>query len=195
MREFILRAQKARTGSFDVNDLPNAGHMEIVCQCIANALWVSNHVREDTVVHAVLEGPDSAPKIVSIEGKSIQGLRFDEKGIAELVLNALKKGKQLAMGEQAVASPGVTITKKSFEQLIKEKANEGQLYYLHKKGTDVREQQFREHPIFVFGDYTGIPSKTEKFLENNNAEKISLGRAMLFASQCIIVVHNELDRR
>ncbi len=195
MREFILRAQKARTGQFDVNDLPSAGHMEIVCQCIAQALWVSNHVREDTLIHVVLEGADNAPKVVSFDGGSIQGLRFDEKGIAEMVLDALKKGKHLKLGEGVLVSPGVSVSKKSFEQLIKEKASEGQLYYLHKKGTDVREEKFSEHPIFVFGDYTGIPTKTEKFLDSTGAKQISVGPVMLFAAQCIVLTHHELDRR
>jgi len=45
------------------------------------------------------------------------------------------------------------------------------------------------------GDFIGIPKNTEKLLKRLDAEKIKLGPVMLMASQCPILVHNELDRR
>ena len=39
-----------------------------------------------------------------------------------------------------------------------------------------------------------MPKKTEKLLERIGAKKIKLGPKMLFASHCIVIVHNELDR-
>ena len=41
MREFILRALKAHTSSFNVDNLEDAGKMHIVARCISNALWVA----------------------------------------------------------------------------------------------------------------------------------------------------------
>ena len=39
-----------------------------------------------------------------------------------------------------------------------------------------------------------VRKKTDKFLLRLGAEPISVGPKMLFASQCITLVHNELDR-
>ena len=66
---------------------------------------------------------------------------------------------------------------------------------MHKKGKNIREFNFRENVLFVFGDYIGMPRKTEFLLERLNAEKVSLGRIEYHASQCITIVQNELDRK
>ncbi len=194
MREFILRAQKAYTTEFNLDDLPDAGRIDLVCRCVSNAVFLSNDLRRDTIIHVVLEGPKDPPKVISFNGNELRDFYFDEKNIARVILKALKKGKGLKLGEEVEAHPGVKISKKSFEQLVKEK-NQTQLIYLHEKGTDIREKEFKENVTFIFGDYTGMPKKTENFLENNGAEKISISNKMLFASHCIVIVHNELDRK
>lgn len=192
MRTFILRAQKARTDRVDPDHLPEAGRMDIVCHCIANALWVSNNVRTDTVIHVVLEGGPTPPRCVTFDGATIQGLQFDERGISLMINEALKKGKNLSLNEMLAVSPGLYVSKKSFEQLVKEA--KGEVIYLHKKGEDIREHTFKGDVTFVFGDYIGIPSKTEKYLDRLGAHQVSVGPTMLFANHCIVLVHNALDR-
>ena len=94
------------------------------------------------------------------------------------------------------ASEGLSIEKKSFEALVKEKLKEGkQVVYLHQEGKDIREAVLKEDIVVVFGDYIGMPRATEGLLDRLGAERVSLGPKMLFAAHCIIVVHNELDRR
>ena len=39
-----------------------------------------------------------------------------------------------------------------------------------------------------------MPPKTINLLSDMKAEKISLGKKMLFAAHCPIIVHNEIDR-
>lgn len=196
MREFILRALKGKTTEFDVGKLPTAGRMDLVCRCVSSALFISNDLRRDTIIHVVLDGPSDPPKTVSFFGDSLKGMQFDEKNIAEHINEALKKGKNLKLNEEKDLGNGIKISKKSFEVLVKEKFNEGkQLFYLHDKGKDIRETEFKDDVVFVFGDYIGMPRKTEGLLERYNAEKLSLGPVMLFASHCIVVVNNEMDRR
>jgi tRNA (pseudouridine54-N1)-methyltransferase len=202
MREFILRAAKANTSPlFNVEELTRAGRMDVVARCVSNALWVSMNVRKDTLFHAVLEGPNLAPKTVSFYGESLEGADYDEKSIALLIQRALKKGISLKQNEEKDVMPGIKVSKKSFERLVEEKAAEAkndddiQLIYLHKEGKDAREFNFKEHPIFIFGDLSGMPAKTEGLLDRYGAEKISLGPVMLFAAACITIVHNEMDRR
>lgn len=195
MREFILRALKGRTTGFDVNGLPGAGRMDLVCRCVSNALFISNDLRRDTVIHVVLDGPPSPPKTISFFGNELKGMNFDEKNIAEHIKDALEKGKDLKLGEEVSVSPGIKIAKRGFENLVKEKAGEGkQLVYLHGKGADIREFKFKKDVVFIFGDYIGMPRKTEGLLERLGASKINLGHVTLFASHCIVICHNELDK-
>ena len=195
MREFLLRALKARTdGNFSLDDLPDAGRLDLVARCISSALWVAKGLREDTIIHVNLEGPRFPPKIISFYGAKLRGFYFDEKGIAKFIKLALEKGQDLKLNESLEVYSGIIVAKKSFEQLIKEKQNY-QIIYLHKKGEDIREFKFKENILIVFGDYIGMPRKTEIFLQRHNAEKISLGRIDYHASHCIAIVNNELDRR
>lgn len=196
MREFILRALKGRTSEFDVDKLPASGRMDLVCRCVSNALFISNDLRRDTIIHVVLDGPSDPPKTVSFFGSELRRMEFDEKNIAEHINEALKKGKGLKLGEEKDLGNGIKISKKSFEQLVKERFEEGkQLFYLHNKGKDIRDIKFSKDVVFVFGDFIGMPRKTEGLLERYKAERVSLGPKMLFASHCIVVVNNELDRK
>ena len=195
MREFLLRALKARTdANFDIDNLPDAGRMDIVARCISSALWVAKGLREDTIIHVNLEGPRFPPKIISFYGNKLKGFYFDEKGIAKFIKLALEKGQDLKLNEQLEVYPGIIVAKKSFEQLIKEK-QDYQIVYLEKKGVDIRKFKFKEDILVVFGDYIGMPRKTEIFLQRYNAEKVSLGRVDYHASHCINIVNNELDRK
>lgn len=199
MREFILRALKSRTDEkFDLNDLPSAGRMDLVCRCISNAVFISNDLRRDTIIHVVLDGPSDPPKIISFSGAELKGINFDERDIAMHIQEALKKGKNLKLNDSTVVSPGIVVSKKSFEQLVKEKSEAGKgLIYLHDEGESVREFKFdsAKDYVFVFGDFIGMPRKTEGLLDRLGAKRVNIGPKMLFASHCIIVVHNELDFR
>lgn len=194
MREFILRARTAKTGDFDVSNLPAAGRMDIVCNSVSNSLNIANKLREDTIIHIVLEGSPEPPKIISFHGNSITGMLWDEKSIAEHIRKALIKSK--GQNVKIKASEGLSVEKKSFEALVKEKFKEGkQVVYLHQEGKDIREAVLKEDIVVVFGDYIGMPRATESLLDRLGAERVSLGPKMLFAAHCIILVHNELDRR
>ncbi|MEK6933095.1 MAG: tRNA (pseudouridine(54)-N(1))-methyltransferase TrmY [Nanoarchaeota archaeon] len=195
MREFILRALKAHTSSFNVDNLEDAGKMHIVSRCISNALWVVKGLREDTIMHVVLEGPKFPPKLISFYGSKLKGFAFDELGISKFIKYALEKGENLKLNESLEVFPGIIISKKSFEQFVREKSPSSQIIYMHKKGKNIREFKFKENILFVFGDYIGMPRKTEFYLERFNAEKVSLGKIEYHASQCITIVQNELDRK
>lgn len=194
MREFILRARTAKTGDFDVSNLPAEGRMDIVCSSVSNALNIANELRKDAVMHVVLEGSPEPPKIISFHGDSVKGMLWDEKSIAESIRKALIKSK--GQNGKIKASEGLFVEKKSFEALVKEKLKEGkQVIYLHQKGKDIREAELKKDIVVVFGDYIGMPRATEGLLDRLGAERVSLGPEMLFAAHCIILVHNELDRR
>ena len=195
MREFILRALKAHTSSFNLDNLEDAGKMHIVARCISNALWLAKGLREDTIMHVVLEGPRLPPKMISFYGSKLKGFAFDERGISNFIKHALEKGENLKLNESLEVFPGIIVSKKSFEAFVREKSNNYQVIYMHKKGKNIREFNFKENMLFVFGDYIGMPRKTEFLLERLNAERVSLGKIEYHSSQCITLVQNELDRK
>ncbi len=197
MREFILLALKARTTpDFELNELAEAGRMNTVCRTILNTLCLSNDLRRDTIIHVALSGPRSPPKIITFEGKTLKGIQIDDdQDIGRTIKSALKKGLNLKLNEEVEVSPGVKVSKKAFETLVKEKSKTHQLIYLHQKGEDIRDFKFKENVLFALGDFIGLPRKTEKFLDNLSADRIKLGPKILFASHCPIIVHNELDRK
>ena len=201
IREFIVRALKARTDPFfNLNDLPGSGgRMDLVARCVSSALFVSHKVRKNNVIHVVLEGPSRPPKIVSFYGESIRKVFPDERNIASHIKIALKEGLNLKSGEEKIVSPGIKIAKKSWESLVREKMKESIVYYLHPKGSNIRDvvpECLKEKKVcFLLGDHLGLPRKSEKFLEKLGIRKISIGRRIeYFASHVIVIINYELDR-
>jgi len=200
MREFILLALKApTTSSFDIDNMPKYGRIDLVCRTISNTLYVSNHLRTDTIIHVCLNGTpaEQSPKIISFYGNSLRGLEPDERNVAMFLKKALDMGSKLKLNEEIDVQPGVKVSKKAFETLVREKAEKEckQIIYLDPKGVDLRKFKFKGDCVFLLGDYIGVPRNTEKLLQRMGAEKMKLGPVMVFASHCSILVHNELDRR
>ena len=197
MRDFILRARKGpSTPDFSSDDLPSAGHLEIVCHCIANALFYSLQLRDDVRVHIALDGPAAPPKVVRIESEGLGSLDgFDERALAAVLSRALADGRGLDLDEEVQSRSGVFVAKRSFESLVRQQSESGHVYLLQKRGTDVREVAFAECSTFVFSDHLSMPKKADRFLLRLGARTLSVGPKMLFASQCITLVHNELDRQ
>jgi tRNA (pseudouridine54-N1)-methyltransferase len=90
---------------------------------------------------------------------------------------------------------GVTVRTVSFERLVQELAEDHQLFVMDRKGTSIREQAFAANPCFLLTDHIPMPKKILPSLERMGARKISLGPTMLFASQCVVLIHHELDQR
>jgi tRNA (pseudouridine54-N1)-methyltransferase len=201
MREFILLALKATTNpDFDIQNLPSQGRIDLVCRCISNSLYISNSMRSDSVIHVCLNGAPSelSPRVISFYGETLRGMEWDEKNIALFIKKALETGKNLNLNEGVEVQPGLRISKKAFETLIREKLEERKrLFYLDKKGEDIRKMNFNilDNYVFVFGDFIGFPKNTEKLMKRFGAEKISISPLMLMASQCPVLIHNELDRQ
>lgn len=184
MREFFLKASTAFTSNFSLNDIAGAGRMDIVCRCITSALWLSDELRKDTRFYVVLEGKPFPPKILKFNPLYMRRVYPDERNIASHIRLALLGKRQ----------PGIELEIKKFEDFLKENLNK-QLIYLHKDGKDIRKFKFKKNIFFILGDNKGLNKNTEKFLDNLNIEKVSIGKRNYLASHVISIVQNELDRR
>jgi len=187
MREFIYYSTKARTsGNFDTSNLMKAGRMDIVCNVIISAFFVSNKMRDNVHLHLIFGGAPNPP--MHLEFVSNEDMPISKKDVAGLIKRMLYKCK----GKKSEIFPGCFIEKKSFSELIKELEAQGkEVVVMDRKGQDIRKVKNLEKFVFVIGDHEGLPRKEIKRLKDT----ISIGKIVYFASQTIIIINNEIDRK
>ncbi|MFP6806491.1 MAG: hypothetical protein VB957_04825 [Pseudomonadales bacterium] len=194
--EFIIRARKAPVDAdLFMASVGQGAHVEYLAQIFLNALFVSKGHRHDTTLTLVLEHSSDYSRAITIAGNNIGSLAGQtEHGLLQVIESALRAGKGLSKEETVVCDNGVAVTAISFERLVSSRAEENSVYMLDRKGTDIRDSMPMEDPVFLLTDHIPMPKKTFKSLARQGVGKISLGPVMLHASQCISVIHNELDR-
>ena len=194
MREFIYYSKSAVTaGNMIKDNLMQAGRMDIVCNVIISVFFISNAMRNDVKLHLIFDGPPNAPRHLVLE--SNKELPISKKNVAGLIKRMLYKSPDKE-GLLEVFH-GASIEKKGFEKLIKKLDKEGKdVLLLDGKGKDVRNVKLKmdkdSNNVFIIGDHDGFPSDKKKFLKK--IDKISVGPKILFASQVVTILHNEMDR-
>lgn len=195
MRYFVITGHRAATtGDFKLDDITGgAGRMDILCRCVNSSFFLSHNLRRDVDVYLVLQGGDAAPKTVRFCGGEMRYLNPDERSTSSLIRNALLK--KLPEHGEVRASPGVYISRMSFDEVLAHLSDKGTFVHLMEDGTDCRDYGFPEDPIFVLGDDRDLTSEEEASLLAYGPDRIRLGPLSLHADHCIIVAHNEMDRR
>lgn len=197
MRTFVLRARAAPTDSQAL--LASVGkdaHTEILAHTLMNAIFVAQSHRPDVVVYLVLESTTDFSRTIRFEVNAMHELAgFDERALLGKVAKALDASRGLGKEETRPVESGVTVQTLSFERLVQALAEDHQLFLMDPKGTPMREQAFEGNPCFLLTDHIPMPKKVIPSLERLGAKKITLGKTMLFASQCVVLIHHELDQR
>jgi len=191
MRTFVYFSGTAKTsGNFNMNNLMEAGRMDIVIHAIINAFFLSHQLREDVVLHLIFYGSPDPPKHIEIRVKPETNL--SKKDIGNLIKKILYKYKE---GKKTEVLPGCFIEKKSFLNVIGELIKQGKrIFVLDKKGADIRKTEIPKESVFVVGDRNGLPKKELKRMKKI-ANLISVGPKTYFTSQAITIINNELDLR
>lgn len=196
MRTFIIRARKGTTRWEQLRLQVGAKeHFEIVAHCVMNAFFVSNGFREDVEVYIVLDSSEDFPrtiKLSSSEGLSIAG--FHEAAVLEIVEKTLKDSQGLQKDETKILAPGVQISGFGFEKLVSYLLETRPVYLLDRKGADIREIELDANPVFILSDHLALPKNNVKSFRRRGLKMLSLGKKMLFASQCVVLINHELDR-
>ena len=195
MRAFVLRARSAPTDSQHLlAGVGQEAHTEILAHTLMNAIFVAQSHRDNVIVYLVLESSQDFSRTIrftSCEIRDIGG--FHEQALLRKIATALDISKGMSKESERAVEPGITVRTISFEKLVGELALDYRLFVMDKKGTPIREQAFQGNPCFLLTDHIPMPKKSFNSLKRLGVEKISLGPTMLFASQCVVLIHNELD--
>jgi tRNA (pseudouridine54-N1)-methyltransferase len=197
MRTFVLRARAAPTDSRKL--LAAVGtdvHPEILAHTLMNAIFVAQSHRADVVVHLVLESTADFSRTIRFDANAVHDFGgFDEHALLGKIAKALDASTGMGKDETRPVASGITVRTVSFERLVQELADDHQLFVMDRKGTPMREQVFERNPCFLLTDHIPMPKKTFHSLERLGAKKLTLGRTMLFASQCVVLIHHALDQQ
>jgi len=197
MRTFVLRARAAPTDSQKLlAAIGKEAHPEILAHTLMNAIFVAQSHRADVTVHLVLESTADFSRTIRFEANAMHDIGgFDERALLGKIATALDASKGMGKDEARPVESGVTVRTLSFERLVQELAVDHQLFVMDRKGTPIREQVFEGNPCFLLTDHIPMPKNTFHTLERLGAKKLTLGSKMLFASQCVVLIHHALDQR
>ncbi len=191
MRTFLVLGHRCVTHPFKLNDLPGAGRMDILCRCVNSALFLSHDLRRNVEIYLLLQGTTC----IRISGEKVRYLNPDERSAGSLISKALEKisTQPPSNNNWTPSTPGISVARTDMEKLLNNL--KGEFYYLKEGGEDIRNVEFTESPIFILGDHLGVMPEEEKLILERGARTISIGPKSLHADHCIILIHNELDRR
>ena len=197
MRSFVLRARAAPTDSQKLlASVGQEAHTEILAHTLMNAIFVAQSHRADVVVYLVLESTVDFSRTIRFEANAMHEIGgFDERALLGKVAKALDASRGMGKEEARLVESGVIVRTIAFERLVQELAADHQLFVMDPKGTSIREQQFQDNPCFLLTDHIPMPKNTFHTLERLGTKKLTLGKKMLFASQCVVLIHHELDQR
>lgn len=197
MRTFVLRARAAPTDSQKLlASVGQEAHTEILAHTLMNAVFVAQSHRADVVVYLVLESTQDYSRTIRFEPEAMHDIGgFDERSLLGKIAKALDASRGMGKEETRPVESGVTVRTLSFERLVQELAVDHQLFMMDRKGAPIRGQVFEDNPCFLLTDHIPMPKKTFGSLERLGTKKLALGSKMLFASQCVVLIHHELDQR
>ena len=195
MRTFIIRARKGSTRWDRVrSSIGTKEHFEVIAHSVINAFFLSTDFRVDVEVYIVLDSSEDFPRTIRLSGQdglSMSG--FHEEAVVQLIETALKNSGGLQKNQTQIIAPGLQISGFGFEKLVGQLLLQRPVYILEPKGEPIRTIELEPNPVFILSDHLAMPHKSIKGLKRQWLKAISLGKTMLFSSQCVVIIHYELD--
>lgn len=191
MRQFIVLGHDApTTEEFSLSDLAGgAGRLDVLCRCVASALFRSHGIREGVRIHLVVG--DSYT--IRFDGATLRRLYPDERTIAARIRDALGQRADAIGHQPASVSPGMELYRMGFETTLEKLAGEGTVVELHEAGTPLIEAEPPADPIFVLSDHRDFTDREAELLAAAADRRLRVGPEVLHADQTITVAHNWLD--
>ncbi len=189
-RQFVVVGHDAPAhAEFSLDDLPGAGRIDVLCRCVTSALLLSHDIREDVRVTLVLDDEYA----LTFEGGSLQGLNPDERSTAALVRTALADREEAVGLVPVETSPGVSLDRRNFGQVLADVADEGTVVRLDADGRPCAEVDPPAEPVFLLSDHRDFTAAEREAIDGVTDEQVSLGPRRLHGHQAIAVAHTWLD--
>lgn len=191
MRRFIVLGHTATTDpDFSLDDLAGgAGRLDVLARCVNSAFFLSHGIREPVRVYLVL----SDAVTIRLEGVELRYMNPDERNIAALIRQALEARADAIGHSEVESTPGIYVSNRGFEDVLKAAAREGAIIQLHEDGDPLWEVEPPENPAFVLSDHQDFTPEEQALLEELASRRVRVGPRALHADHVISVVHNYLD--
>lgn len=201
MRTFIIRARKGTTRWEKIrSSIGGKEHLEVIAHCVMNAFFISNGFRADVEVYIILDSSEDFPRTIKLsghDGLSIKG--FHEEAVLELIEKALKNSVNLKKDETQHIDSGIQISGFGFEKLVSQLIQTRCIYLLDPKGENIQSldlaalTELSQNPVFILSDHLAMPKNSIKTFKRRGLKLLSLGKKMLFASQCVVLLNYYMD--
>ncbi len=190
-RHFYVKSHAKTSPDINLKDLPgSSGRLDVVARCINASFWLSHDIRRDVVFHTIFHGEPSPPVYIRMEGDRLRKVSPDERNIAIFIKKALER-----MGEEEIEStPGIFVSRKSFEELLRENRDKT-LYLMDEEGEDIENVKITGEPFFFLGDHLDLEEEEKEMLYRHGAKAISIGEKSYLSSHCIAIINWWLDRK
>ena len=166
--------------------------MDVLIRAVNAALFVSHGIRRDTDITLHLCGGPGPDRRIWFDGKTLSGVRPDERSIAGQIKAILKRPTP-AMGVRDEVTQGIFDIGGGLQDTLTEWQEEGiSAHILDAQGEGIETIE-RNGPLgFVLSDH-------QPFTEAENQltaplKKVSLGNKWLQGHACITIVQHTLDK-
>ncbi|UCG69922.1 MAG: tRNA (pseudouridine(54)-N(1))-methyltransferase TrmY [Thermoplasmata archaeon] len=192
MRRFVVIGHGAITSSeFNLNDLcGSTGRLDVLLRCINSTFFLSHDLRRDVELYLVLQGEPNPPKTIRLVGNELKYLNPDERSTAALIRNALMKKLE---EKEEFSTPGIYISRASFEEVLKNLANISKLMYLKEDGKVLEPKEIKQDCTFILSDDKDMKDEEETIIQKYEPDIVSLGSISYHSDHCIIMINWMLD--
>ena len=197
MRRFVVVGHNVNAdGDFTLNDLcGGAGRLDVLLRCVNSAFFLSHGLRREVELYLFFPGqnsfqglPPNGPKTVRLVGRELRYLNPDERSTGALIRTALLK--RLDGTEERQSTPGIYVSKRSFDELVRSLPGPVQLA---EDGEPFSASGLPAETTFYLSDHHDLSAPEEESLRRSMARRISLGQTSLHSHHCITVAHWLLD--
>ncbi len=195
MRRFVVVGHNVNAdGDFTLNDLcGGAGRLDVLLRCVSSAFFLSHGLRREVELYLHFPGqggfqglPPNGPKTVRLVGRELRYLNPDERSTGALVRTALLK--RLDGEEERQSTPGIHVSKRPFEGLVRSLPGPVQLA---EDGAPWPAGGLPEEVTFYLSDHHDFTAAEAEVLSRAGARRVSLGPVILqgtrlLAAACVL---------